>query len=495
MASTHSFSMRPAGRSLPAILAALVAATGMVLGASLLAQAPDRSKPPVSGPVPALRIPPIQKRTLSNGLPVWIVEMHEVPVVNVSLIVKSGSAADPAGKFGVANFTAAMLDEGAGAYSALELADAIDGLGAALSTSSSYDASWVRVHTLAAKLDTALPLMADVALRPTFPQAEMDRLRAERLTSLLQLRDNASQLAAAAFSRLLYGPAHRYGTGAMGTEATNQAMTIADVRAFHAAHYQPRNAHLLVVGDVGAAVVLPKLERAFGAWKNGAGAQAARPALPVASGPKSRQIYLIDKPGAPQSQIRIGTIGVARTTPDYHAIDVANTLLGGSFSSRLNMNLREDKGYSYGAFSQFAMRTAPGPFVAQAGVQTDKTTESLIEFFKELDGMSRPVPADELARGRNLEALSFPGSFETTQDMAGQLIDLVVYGLPETFFNEFVPKIQAVTAADVERIGKAFMPSNTALVVVVGDLSKIEKPIRDASFGPVSVVKAEDVLK
>jgi zinc protease len=476
-----------------AVTAALVGLT--FTGAVLFAQAPDRSKPPASGPVPALKVPAIQKRTLTNGLPVWIVEMHEVPVVDVSLIVKSGATSDPTGKFGVASYTSAMLDEGAGTRSALELADAIDALGASLTTSSSYDASFVRLHSLASKLDLALPIMADVALRPTFPATDMDRLRSERLTGLIQLKDNASQLATAAFGRLLYGPTHRFGTGAVGTEATNKSMTTADLRAFHAAHYQPRNSHLLVVGDVSTTAILPKLERAFGTWKNGAGAAPVKPALGAAAPPKARQIVLVDKPGAPQSQIRVGTLGVDRRTADYHAIDVANTLLGGSFSSRLNMNLREDKGYSYGASSVFQMRLAPGPFYAAAGVQTDKTMESLVEFFKELDAMSKTAPAEELTRAKNLEALGFPGSFETTGDMAGQLADLVVYGLPETFFNEYVPKIQAVTAADVERIGKTFMQSSTLLVVVTGDLSKIEKPIRDANFGPVSVAKVDDLLK
>ena len=471
----------------------LALATALLVGITLTAQAPDRSKPPASGPVPALKLPAIQKRVLSNGLPVWIVEMHEVPVIDVSLIVRSGAAADPAAKFGAANFTAAMLDEGAGSRNALALADAIDVLGASLTTGSSFDASSVRLHALVSTLDAALPIMADVAIRPTFPQTDLDRLRGERLTSLLQTRDNPSQLASAAFNRLLYGVNHRYGSGAVGTEATNKAMTAADLRQFHAAHYQPRNSHLLVVGDTTAAAVLPKLERAFGLWKNGA--VVPRTSLPPASAPKARHIYLVDKPGAAQSQIRIGTIGVARTTPDYHVLDVANTMLGGSFSSRLNMNLREDKGYSYGAGSQFQMRAGAGPFVALAGVQTDKTMESLVEFFKELDGMSQPAPADDLTRVRNLQALSFPGSFETTSDMAGQLIDLVVYGLADTFFNEYVPKIQAVSAADVQRVAKQHMQTGAMLVVVAGDLSKIERPIRDANFGPVTIVAVEDVLK
>lgn len=465
----------------------------LLIGANASAQAPDRSKPPASGPVPALKIPAIQKRTLSNGLPVWIVEMHEIPVVDVSLIVRSGAAVDPAGKYGAASFTAAMLDEGAGTRSALELADAIDVLGASLTTGSSFDASMVRLHSLVSKLDAALPIMADVVLRPTFPQADLDRLRGERLTSLLQTRDNPSALANAAFSRLLYGADHRYGTGAAGTEATNKAMTAADLRQFHQAHYQPQNAHLLVVGDVTPASVMTALERDFGAWKNGA--TPPKPALPTKAAPTTRQIYLVDKPGSAQSQIRIGTVGVSRSTPDYHVIDVANTMLGGSFSSRLNMNLREDKGYSYGAGSQFQMRSAAGPFLALAGVQTDKTMESLVEFFKELDSMSTPGETEELVRVRNLQALGFPGSFETTSDMAGQLMDLAVYGLPDSFFNEYVPKIQAVTAADITRVARQFMRSNAVMVVVAGDLSKIEKPIRDAKLGPVTVVTVDEVLR
>lgn len=460
----------------------------------LMAQtAPDRSKPPVTGPAPELKIPAIQKQTLSNGLPVWIVEMDEVPVVDVSLIVKSGASADPAGKFGVASFTSAMLDEGAGSLDALQLADAIDILGASLTTGVSYDSSTVRLHTLVSTLDAALPIMADVSLRPTFPQADLERLRTERLTGLLQLRDNPSPLATAAYTRLLYGATHRYGTSVIGTEATNKALSAEDMRAFHAAHYQPQNAHLLVVGDITAATVLPLLERAFGGWKN-AGA-IPRPALPAAPQPKARQVYLIDKPGAPQSQIRIGAIGVARNTPDYHALDVVNTMLGGSFSSRLNLNLREKNGYSYGAGSQLAMRQSAGPFTALAGVQTDKTREALVEFFNELNGMAMPAPADELARVKNLQALSFPSSFETTDSMAAELINLVVYALPESFFNEYVDKTQAVTTADVQRVARDLIQPNRFIVVVAGDLKTIEPAVRQAKLGPVTVVTADEVLR
>jgi predicted Zn-dependent peptidase len=479
--------------SRPRRVALAVAAAFAAIVPLTAQQAPDRSKPPAPGPAPALTVPRIQKRALASGLPVWIVEMHEVPVVNITLIVRSGASADPAGKYGLAHFTAAMLDEGAGGRTALDLADAVDFLGASLSTGSSFDASSVRLHTPVARLDAALPLMADVALRPSFADPEVERLRKERLTTLLQTRDSVSALASAAFARLVFGPRHRYGTPSMGNEASNGEMTASDLRGFHAAHYQPQNAHLLVVGDVTADMILPKLEQAFGRWKNGGAAP--KTAVPPAAQHASRQIYLIDKPGAEQSAIRIGHVGVARTTPDYFVLDVANTILGGSFTSRLNMNLREEHGYTYGASSSFDMRAAPGPFLAGANVQTDKTVESLREFFKELDGMRAPVPADELARARNLEALGFPAAFETTTGMAGNMAELVIYGLPESFFNEYVPKIQAVSAADVERAVKQHLLPERFAIVVVGDLSRIEKPIRDANLGAVRVVTLDEILK
>jgi predicted Zn-dependent peptidase len=480
---------RPRWRQAAAIaLAALAAATGVVAQ-----QGPDRSKPPAPGPAPSLKLPPIQKRALSNGLPVWIVEMHEVPLANVSLIVRAGAMADPAGKLGVAHFTAAMLDEGAGSRSALELADAIEFLGASISTGSSFDAATVRLQAPVARIDAALPLMADVAVRPAFAANEVERLKKERLTSLLQARDSAGTLADAAFARVLFGPRHRYGTLGMGNESSNGEMTPQDLRSFHAAHYQPRNSHLLVVGDVTAATVLPQLERAFGSWKNAGATPAAK--LDAAAQHAARQVYLVDKPGAAQSEIRIGWIGVPRSTPDYYALQVLNTALGGSFSSRLNLNLREQHGYSYGAGSYFDMRIGAGPFAALAAVQTDKTVESLQEFFKELDGIILPMPADELARARNYLALGYPAGFETTAGMASNLISMIVHGLPETFFNEYVSRIQAVTPADVLRVAKQYIQPDRFAVVVVGDLAKIEKPIRALNLGNVRVLTADEILK
>lgn len=457
-------------------------------------QVPDRSKPPALAAPRDLKLPPIVKRTLSNGLPVWIVAQHEVPVASVSLIVKSGGTADPSGKFGLASLTAAMLDEGAGARDALELADAIDYLGASLGTGAGFDASSVTLYTPVERLGDALAIMADVAIRPTFAEKELERLRKERLTSLLQIKDNPPAIGSVAFPRLVYGETHRYGTGLAGTTTSLAGLTGADLKAFHASHYHPGNAHLIVVGDVKPDAAVAMLETSFGSWKAAATPAPAVKAL-TAPEPNARTVFLIDKPGAAQSIIRIGWSGVPRSTPDYYAIQVLNTILGGSFTSRLNTNLRETHGYAYGAGSNFDMRLHAGPFTAAANVQTDKTSESLTEFFKELTAIGTPMSAEELDKAKNYLALGYPADFETTQDIASKLSELVIYGLPESTFNEYVSKIQAVTAADVERVAKKYVTPDRFAVVVVGDLKTIEAGVRTLNLGTVRIVPLDEILK
>jgi zinc protease len=456
-------------------------------------QAPDRTRPPQVGPPPVVHLPTIQKRQLSNGLPVWLVELHEVPVAQVNLVVLRGSADDPAGKFGIATLTAAMLQEGAGARTSLELADAIDFLGADVTTTAGIDSSAVRLHVPVARLADALPLMADVALRPTFPKEELDRLRQERLTAILQARDNPATIDATAFNRVLYGGTHRYGTPVNGTAATLKSFSVDDLRAFYAAAFQPGNSSLLVVGDVTMDKALPMLEASFGGWKaqGPAAAPAAMPAVPEIT---TRTIYLVDKPGAPQSQIRIGWVGVPRSTPDYFPIQVMNTILGGSFASRLNMNLREKNGYTYGASSGFDMRASAGPFVATAGVQTDKTSEALREFFNELNGILKPVPAEELRRSKNYVSLRFPAGFETTVDISRRLEDVIVYHLPDDYFAKYVPNIEAVAAADVQRVAQKYVHPDRSVVVITGDRKVIEPGIQALKLGAIKILTIDEVF-
>jgi zinc protease len=472
----------------------VIVAVVLLVPALAVAQPPDRSKAPAPGPAPPLNLPTVQQARLSNGLELRLVEMHEVPVVRIRLVFRNGAAADPSGKPGVASLTAAMLDEGAGSHSALEIDDEAAFLGATLSTGSSYDASYVGIGVPVARIEPALALLADVALRPTFPAADLERLRTELLTSMLQTRDDPDDIASLAFPRLLYGAAHRYGTAAEGTPGSVKALTADDLRAFHQAQYRPDAAQLIVVGDVTKNAVLPLLERTFGGW-TASGAAPTPQAVPDAHQAAARRVVLIDKPGAAQSQIRIGWIGVPRSTPDFFPLTVANTVLGGSFTSRLNTNLRETHGYAYGASSQFVMRRQAGPFVAAAGVQTDKTAESVREFFNEFDGIRKPIPADEFGKAQRNVALSFPGDFETTGDLLTRLQAQVVLGLPDDVYTSYVQKVLAVTPGDAARVTTQYIQPAKFLVVVVGDRAKVEAPLRALNLGPLTVLSVDEALK
>jgi zinc protease len=468
-----------------------VLALTLAAGAAPLAgQVPDRSVPPKLGPPPRLSLPPIQQATLSNGLNVLLMEKHQVPVVEVNLVVRGGSVLDPNGKVGLASMTADMMDEGAGGRDALELADAIDFLGANISTFAGSHTSGVTLYTPVSKLDGALPLMADVALRPTFPEQELERKRRSRLTTLLQWHDQPGAIASALINEELYHN-HPYGHSSVGDEASIRALSVSDLRSFHDTYFVPNNAVVIVVGDVTSGTIMPKLEAAFGSWPRGT--------VPSASWPDPGQVartevLLVDRPGSAQSEIRIGRVGVPRATDDYFSLQVMNNILGGAFTSRLNQNLREDKGYTYGAGSSFSYRELPGPFIASSAVQTDATDKALTEFFKEFDGIRQPVPADELERGKNYVALRYPGGFQSVRGIAGNIEDLWEYHLPTDYFNQFVDRVLAVTQADVQRVARRYVVPNRMLVVIVGDRAKIEAGVRALNLGPLRVLSIDDVL-
>ena len=455
-------------------------------------QLPDRSKPPAIGPAPALKLPAIEKRTLSNGLQVQVMGMHKVPTVHLELAIRTGSGVDPAGKFGLASLAADMLDEGAGSRSALDISDAIDFLGAQLSTAGAIDATFVELHVPVARLADALPVMADVVIRPTFPDAELNRLREERLASLLEMQDDPEQLVQVAFPRIVFGNTHRYGTPVIGTAASLKAFTTADLKSFHQAQFNPSNAVLVVAGDVTADAVVPMLEKAFGAWK-GTSSKTA----PMASATQltARRVYLVDKPGAAQSQVRIGWIGVPRSTPDYFPLRVLNTVLGEAFTSRLNNNLREVHGYAYGASSRFDMRLGAGAFYATAGVQTDKTAEAVKEFFNELTRIHEPIPVEELEKAKNYLALLMPRSFETTTGTADALAQAWVYDLPADYYLTYADRIRAVTAADVTRVAGKYIQPDKFAVVIVGDRKTIEPGLKALNLGALTVVVPADIFK
>lgn len=472
-----------------------LAAAWLLSAAPLLGQTPasplDRSRPPELGPPPPFDLPDIQHLSLSNGLPVLLLEKHGVPIVQVDLTILAGSVAEPADRPGVAAMTAAMLDEGAAGRTALDLADEIDVLGADLSAGSGEHTASISLHVPVARLEPALALMADVTLRPDFPAAELDRQRVDRLTEILQWRDEPAAIAEIEFDRTLYGPSHPYGVPNVGTAASLAAMTVEDLQAFHERRYRPGSATLVVVGDVNPDAVQPLLERAFGAWEAPAEGTLEEPPVEQVA---ERRIFLIDKPGAEQSEIRIGRIGAARLTEDYFPLVVMNTILGGSYTSRLNQNLREDKGYTYGAYSAFAFRPWTGPFEAGAAVQTEVTAEALAEFMKELGGILERVPEEELERARNYVALGFPSTFQTVAGTAGALGELALYHLPDDYFDRYIERVLAVTAEDVLRVAAEYLDPDRVAIVVVGDLERIEAPVRALGLGPVQTFSVEDVL-
>lgn len=469
---------------------AVLAAALATCAVPLVAQS-DRSRPPKPGPVRELKLPPLERLALSNGLNVLLVGMHEVPVVEVVLVLPAGATADPPGRDGLAAMTADMLDEGAGGRDALALADAIDFLGATIGSGASWDSTSVRLRVPVARLDAALALMADVALRPDFPEAELQRLRKEALTDLLQARDQPGAIASRALAQAVFGTAHRYGRPQAGAAAEIASFTVADLRAFHAERYVPAAASLVVVGDVTAAV-LSALEKAFGSWK-----PAAAPALPSVPAPRqltSRSVWLVDKKDAAQSSLRLGRIGPAWPDPAYAANEVMNTLLGGSFTSRLNDNLREQHGYAYGAGSGFRRHLGGGLFLVATDVQTDKTAPAVGEVFKELDRILTPAAPEEVERARNYAALGYASDFETTSQVAQRIVDKLVYGLPDGFYEAFAPQALATDATGLQKAARAAIDPKRLALVVVGDRATVEAPLRALKLGEIRNLSVDDVM-
>jgi len=455
----------------------------ILLCGRLSAQAVDRAKPPTLPPPPALKLPAIQTATLPSGLTLAVVEVHKVPVVDVQVLVDAGAARDPADLPGLATFTALMLQQGAGTRRALDVADEAAFLGAQLNTTATADGAVASLHVPRRRLEAALDLLADVVLRPTFSDSEVARQRELRSAQLVQQRDEPVAVANVAFPAIVYGPGHPYGHPLNGTDGATAALTRDRVAGFYRAYYRPNDARILMVGDITLAQARGLVAARFGAWPQGDVPGLAGGTAPATA---TRAVYLIDKPGAAQSVIRIGHIGPARSTPDWYALEVLNTILGGAFTSRLNQNLRETHGYTYGAFSQFAARQLAGAFVALASVVTAKTDSSLVEFLKELRRIrEEPVPEGELAKAKAYVTLGLPGDFETTAGAAARFREVLSYGLPLDYYDRYIGRIGAVTAADVQRVARQYIDPDHFDIVVVGDKAQIEAGIRALNEGPI----------
>jgi zinc protease len=453
----------------------------------------DRQSLPKPGAEPSLHLPPVRRGRLSCGAEVLVSENHKLPSLHLRVVFPFGRADDPAGRPGLASLVAATWDEGTAKRSSEQIAEELAGLGARLSLSADWDHTALRLYTPKRSLTKALEVAGDVMRQPSFPTEELDRQRNIALSTLVQVRNEPLALAGLAAIQTIYGYDHPYGRPTHGTEAALKAVVGDDLRRFYAAHARPEQATVIVVGDVTYDEVVQELEKVLGGWK--ATGTAPTAATPKAA-PVPTRITLVDKPGAVQSVITVGMAGFDRKSPDYFSLVVMNTAFGGQFASRLNMNLREDKGYTYGARSMFDWRTRqPGLFLASSSVQTAVTVPALKEFFAELQGIAgkRPVVGEELEFCKKYVTRGFPMSFETTGGLSGQLQTLVEFGLPDDYYNRFVPAVAAVEAEALRAAARRNLDLDHLTVIVVGDRTKIESDLRGLPEGKsLRVVRFDD---
>jgi zinc protease len=452
----------------------------------------DRSKEPAPGAPVSLNLPPMQKATLSNGLKIVLAERHTAPVVNFSLLVDSGYAADPSDAPGTASFSQRMLEEGTPTRDSLKIGEELESLSANFGAGANLDWATVNLNTLKLTMDQALAIYADLILHPAFPEKEFKRLQADRIAAIRREKVQPQTMALRVVPQLLYGKGHPYSlpfTGT-GTETSVRKLTPADLRKWHETWFRPNNATLLVVGDTTLAEIKPKLEKLFASWKPGDVPKKDVTAVPE---PAKNEVYLIDRPGSGQSVIFGAQLAPPRNDPDAIPLQLVNDIFGGTFSSRINMNLREDKHWSYGVFSTLPAARGQRPYLSISPVQTDKTKESLEELVKEYNGVGRkkPISEEELKNEQSNATLAMPGQFETVQQLAGAYSQIIQYGLPEDYFNTFTAKATALTPAEANEIAKKFIQPDHLVWVVVGDMSKVESGIRDLNLGEIHKIDAD----
>jgi zinc protease len=454
----------------------------------------DRTRLPAPGPSRPFHFPGMTRTRLSNGLDVRVISHRSVPVAAVVLLVPGGSSVDPTGRPGLASIAADLLDEGSGSSSALEISDRIARIGGDLDVEVGPDATVVSLTTIERFLDTGLDLVREMATAPTLADEDFARVRQLRLERLRQMKDLPGALADRAFADLVYR-SHPYAQPTLGTTGSLASITVDEVRTYHARMFQPGGATIVVAGDRSIADLIGAAERAFGTWapdptvapldRNRAREVPSR--LPAA------RLVAVARQGAAQSALRMGHVAAARSTPDYPALVLLNTVLGGQFVSRLNLNLREDKGFTYGVRTGFDLRRGEGPFVLETSVGTEVTSAALTEAFREIRDIrgERPVTPDELAMARSAVALGYPRGFETAQQVARSAAQLALHELPDSYFEDFVPMLDAVTLDDVTAAARRYLDPDRMATVVVGDIDKIGSSLDALGVGEMIVVAPE----
>lgn len=468
-----------------------LAATFVIGLANIVAVAQlDRTKVPTPGTTPVLRVPTWTRAKLANGATLIVSERRGLPLVSFSITFLGGSNQfEAAGKRGVAAMTVSMLTEGTKTKTGDELSDALQLLGTGIGANIGGEEGSVSFVSTSKNFDATLALLADMMLNSTFPEPALERLRARTLVNLTTQKDQPNIVGAQVFAKILYGEAHPYGQRV--TEASVKSITREDVIAFQKAYFQPGRAIITIVGDIGAVQAKAAVEKGLAAWTRGGDPPSFDYPKPPELQPA--KIYLVDKPGAAQSVVNIGLPGPARNTPDYFALQVLNTILGGQFQSRLNANIREQKGYSYGVNSGFNYGKGPGAFRAGGAIFSAKTDAALIEFMKELKGIvgEKPVTDEEIKTAKESLIQRLPQRFASVTGISGAISSLTVDGLPDDFYQTYAAKVSAVTKEDLLRVAKRYIDLNHLAIVIVGNRAEVEGPLKATGIAPITVIDIE----
>jgi zinc protease len=452
----------------------------------------DRSRLPEVGPDPAFRFPLIARHTLHNGLQVRTVEHHTVPVVTMVVQIDGGAVADPRGREGLAAMTADMVDEGTGSLSAIEVSEGLARIGADYDVDVGADATSFSLTTLSRFTDRGMALLGDILIRPSLRDNDFDRVRQMRLDRLRQLKDLPPAVAERAFLRLMYGE-HPYGHLPIGNALALGALTLEDVASFHAARFRPSRTTIVLAGPLSHDQLLRLADGAFSAWPEAATPVDGHTAADAEQAVLPTRLAVVPREAAPQSELRIGHLSARRDTPDYAALLVMNAVLGGQFVSRINLKLREEKGYTYGARTGFDWRRGLAPFSLQASVHTASTADAIGDCLAELDGIRGPRPPSESEMSLAKASLTrgYPRGFETAPQVARSVAQLALYGLPDTYFEEFVPRVHAVGAADVIRVAERYVNPARAVTLVVGDYQAVAESLRPLGLGEPQLLPAD----
>ncbi len=438
-----------------------------------------RATPPAPTPARPYDFPDVERITLDNGLRVLVARTTNAPLVTVRAVVRSGAAHDSASKAGLATLMANLVDEGAGSRNAIQLAEAIGDLGASINAGADWDASFVNLDILRSQLPRGFEIFADVLRSPRFDNADFERVKRERLTSLLQQRDQANAIATNRFAQFVYAGTP-YGNPMLGTEATVGGITRNDIRNFYNRHWVPNNTSLIMAGDIDVTTARELANRYLGAWKRGADVPDVSVSAPSI---EQSRIFLVDRPAAVQSEIRVGHAGVSRSTEDYFPLITMNAILGGIFTSRLNLNLREKHGYTYGARSQFAFRRQAGPFLASTAVRNEVTTESVRETVGELKRLrTGDITESELKFAKDYLMGVFPATVEAASQLAQRIQELELYGLPPDYFDQYRQRIAAVTKNDIARVAQKYVNPDRSVILVVGKASEVHGPLQALGY-------------